>query len=110
MTGIGMGFAYSTLPSYLNNLDLSVLQVSSVFLGMNLIGVIAEPFFGYFCDKFNPLYTGFTAALIAVISGSLMGPLPFLNLNPVDGVIITASIAFSKSIFFNRYLYFIEFV
>ncbi len=91
-----MGLVFSTLPSYLNSLDYTVIQVSIVFLMMNLLAVIGEPIFGYFSDKFNPLYTGLGLSIGTVVSSSFLGPLPFLHLKPSYSVIMVAAMIFGR--------------
>lgn len=79
---VSINFVEPNIQVHLMPLNLAPVELGFVFFIPALIYVMVTPFVGYFCDKYPKSQPWFmiVSAFLSMVAYSLIGPLPFLNM------------------------------
>jgi len=83
-----LGFIQATLEPHLRSFNLTPLLIGSMFVVSGGCYGFSAPIWGMMCDKYPPKMVTLVGAILIGIGFSIMGPLPFLNLEKSIKLII----------------------
>lgn len=85
-----IGFNAATLEPHLRQFKLSVMSVGSIFVITGAIYALTTPLWGKLCKHLDTRGLCLLGALLCLVGFILIGPLPFIHLDPSLGLVITA--------------------
>jgi len=85
-----LGFIQATLEPHLRSFNMTPLVIGSMFVVSGGCYGFSAPLWGMICDKYPPKMVTLVGAVLIGIGFSIMGPLPFFNLEKSIKLIIVA--------------------